>query len=89
MAKRGRNRKLISLRDEKLLYRWYYWTEICRRRLDDALQILSQEEFFISEERIIAIIRENSHIFERIQKEHAEKGKKALRKLQIFPEDAL
>lgn len=58
MAK-GRSKNLISLRDEKLIRRYYYWTEIRRRRFDDALTILSQEEFFISEARIMAIIRKN------------------------------
>lgn len=56
---KGRNQHLISLRDEKLLRRYYYWTEIERRRFDDALKILSEEEFFISEARIMAIIRKN------------------------------
>ena len=56
---RGYHGKRISLRDEKLIRRYYYWTEIRRRRFDDALAILSQEEFFISEARIMAIIRKN------------------------------
>lgn len=56
---KGRNPHLISRRDEKLLRRYYYWTEIERRRFDDALKILSEEEFFISEARIMAIIRKN------------------------------
>ncbi|RHO65702.1 transposase [Parabacteroides sp. AF48-14] len=56
---KGRSKNLISLRDEKLIRRYYYWTEIQRRRFDDALAILSQEEFFLSEARIMAIIRKN------------------------------
>lgn len=58
---RGRNKTLISLRDEKLLRRYYYWTEVQRLRFDDALKILSRDEFFISEDRIMAIIRANCH----------------------------
>ncbi len=58
MAK-GRSKYLISLRDETLLRRYYYWTEIQRRRFDDVLKILAEKEFFISEARIMAIIREN------------------------------
>ena len=42
-----------------LLRRYHYWTEIQRLRFDDALKQLSENEFFISEERIMAIIREN------------------------------
>ena len=54
---KGRNKELISLRDEALFKRYIYWTEGKRRRFDDVLRILSKEEFFISEERILAIIR--------------------------------
>ena len=57
----GRNKSLISLRDEKLLRRYYYWTEVQRLRFDDALKILSRDEFFLSEDRIMAIIRANCH----------------------------
>ena len=56
MAK-GRDKELIRLRDEALCRRYYYWTEKQRLRFDDALRILSEREFFISEERIMAIIR--------------------------------
>lgn len=59
MAK-GRNSKLIKLRDEALCRRYYYWTERQRLRFDDALKILSEQEFFISEERIMAIIRQKA-----------------------------
>ena len=59
MAKRGRNKDLITLRNEKLLRRWYYWTEVERLRFDDALKVLSTQEFFISQDRITSIIREN------------------------------
>lgn len=57
---KGRNKDLIGLRDEKLLKRYYYYTEVQRLRFDDTLKVLSQEEFFISEERIMAIIRKYS-----------------------------
>ena len=56
MAK-GRDKNLIELRDEALCRRYYYWTEVQRLRFDDALKVLSQQEFFISEERIMSIIR--------------------------------
>lgn len=56
---KGRNSKLIQLRDEKLVRRWHYWTEVERLRFDDALKQLSNCEFFISEERIMSIIRKN------------------------------
>lgn len=59
MAK-GRDRKLIKLRNEALCRRYYYWTETQRLRFDDALRILSEREFFLSEQRIMAIIRKAS-----------------------------
>ena len=54
---RGRNKNLIMRRDRKLLERWTYWTETRRLRFDDALNILSEEEFFLSEGRIMGILR--------------------------------
>lgn len=56
---KGRNKELIKKRDIALLHRYHYWTEIQRLRFDDALKQLSENEFFISEERIMSIIREN------------------------------
>lgn len=58
---RGRNKQLITLRDEAILRRYYHLTEVERLRFDDALTLLSQREFYISEARIMAIIRENCH----------------------------
>lgn len=54
---KGRDKELVSARDRKLYERYYYWTEVQRLRFDDALHILSTEEFFISESRIMQIIR--------------------------------
>lgn len=56
MAK-GRDKELIERRDAALARRYYYWTEVMRLRFDDALTKLSRDEFFISEERIMAILR--------------------------------
>lgn len=57
LMRKGRNKELIRLRDEALYRRYYYWTEVQRLRFDDALKLLSEREFFISEERIMSIIR--------------------------------
>ena len=54
---RGRNSELIRKRDEALCRRYYELTEKQRLRFDDALRVLSEREFFISEGRIMAIIR--------------------------------
>lgn len=58
---RGRNKALVARRDEALCRRYHYWTEIKRRRFDDTLKILSEKEFFLSEERILDILRSNGH----------------------------
>lgn len=55
----GRSKSLIAKRNEALCRRYYYWTEIQRLRFDDALKQLSENEFFLSEQRIMAIIRNN------------------------------
>ena len=60
MMSKGRNKDLIKLRDEALCRRYYYWTEVQRLRFDDALRLLSEREFFISEERIMSIVRRKS-----------------------------
>lgn len=54
---KGRDTELIKKRDAALCRRYYYWTETQRLRFDDALRILSEQEFFISEQRIMSIIR--------------------------------
>lgn len=56
MAK-GRNQELLKERDQRIFERYYYWTEQRRIRFDDVLTKLSQEEFFLSESRILQIIR--------------------------------
>ncbi len=54
---RGRDKHLIDERDRKLFERYYYWTEVKRLRFDDAIRRLSAEEFFLSEGRVMQIIR--------------------------------
>ncbi|MBR1467486.1 MAG: transposase [Bacteroidaceae bacterium] len=56
MAK-GRSKELISVRDQRLFERYYYWTEVRRLRIDDTITKLSKEEFFISESRVMQIVR--------------------------------
>ncbi|WP_295990519.1 hypothetical protein [uncultured Alistipes sp.] len=55
--------ELISCRSERmakrnrvLTARYYYWTEIERRRFDDAVRILSDREFFIDDRRVTDIL---------------------------------
>ena len=61
---KGRNKDLIEKRNIALLRRFHELTEVNRLRFDDALKVLSTQEFFISEERILAIIRESHHLID-------------------------
>lgn len=58
---KGRDKNLIEKRNEALIRRYYYWTESQRLRFDDTLKILSEKEFFISQDRVTSIIRDFGH----------------------------
>ncbi|MBR1839369.1 MAG: transposase [Prevotella sp.] len=55
---KGRDKNLVSARDRRIYERYYYWTEVQRLRFDDTITKLSNEEFYLSESRILAIIRQ-------------------------------
>ena len=42
----------VNKRNRILIARYYYWTEIKRRRFDDVVRILSTEEFFVEDRTI-------------------------------------
>ena len=54
---KGRDKHLIEERDKKMFERFHYWTEVERLRIDDTITKLSTEEFFLSEGRVMQIIR--------------------------------
>lgn len=54
---RGRNKQLVEARDMRMFERYYYWVEERRLRFDDAIKKLSEEEFFVSESRVIQVVR--------------------------------
>ena len=45
-------RDRLKKRNRLLTARYYYWTEVKRRRFDDVLRILSNNEFFVEERTI-------------------------------------
>lgn len=55
---KGRDSKLIEARNRRLFERYFYWTEERRLRFDDTIRILSNEEFYLSESRVLHIIRD-------------------------------
>lgn len=84
---RGRSKDLIEKRDEALCRRYYYWTEVQRLRFDDALTVLSKQEFFISEDRIMAIIRKKCKEIKEVAINPVKKVKKpriTARQLELF-----
>lgn len=56
--KRGRSHILIKARDRRMFERYYYWTEVRRMRFDDTVKKLSEEEFFLSESRVMQVVRQ-------------------------------
>lgn len=42
----------VESRNKMLVLRYYYWTEIRRRRYDDVLKILSDSEFYVEDRTI-------------------------------------
>ena len=54
---KGRSSELIKRRNEALVRRYYYLTEVQRLRFDDTVRLLAESEFFLSEQRVMAIIR--------------------------------
>ena len=89
MTKKGRSQELIAKRDAMLCRRYHYWTEIwteiARRRFDDTLKILSEEEFFLSEERILVILRRNSNLLqELLQTSKTNKAPRRIKKETLF-----
>ena len=56
---RKQRRKLIEKRNQRICERFRYWSDVKRRRTDDVLHILSEEEFFLSETTIWNIVKKN------------------------------
>jgi hypothetical protein len=51
--KKGRSAHLLRKRDEMMMIRYFYYTEVKRYRFDDVLKVLSEEEFFIETQTIL------------------------------------
>ena len=48
---------LREKRDKRVFERYLYWTEQQRLRFDDTIRRLSEQEFFLTEDYILAIIK--------------------------------
>ena len=51
-------RDRLSRRNRLIVARYYYWTELQRRRWDDTMRILADREFFIEERTVSNILLE-------------------------------
>ena len=56
----------IRLRNQVMVARLYYWREIMRRRLDDVIVILAENEFLVDERTINNAWLEYSAYFEHL-----------------------
>lgn len=65
---KGRNPFLISLRNEYLIKRYYYWHELQRLRRDDTLEMLSKKEIFLEKFTIECILRDNHLLIKEIKR---------------------
>lgn len=51
-AELSSRRVRLGYRNRAMIARYYYWTEIRRRRFDDVIHILSDQEFFVEDRTI-------------------------------------
>lgn len=86
---KGRDIELIKLRDTALLRRYVYWSDVARVRPDDVLKILSRQEFFISEERILRIICNAKKLPDRddVQIPKSHRPRLTYKQLNLFSDD--
>lgn len=68
---KGRSKRLVALRNQRMIVRYYYWREIQRRRSDDVFEILSNDEFFLEEITVRRIVRDQLDFFTQLKKEKA------------------
>lgn len=79
--------ELIRMRNEAICRRYHYWTEVQRLRFDDALRILSREEFFLGEYYIMSIIRRTAPALDDVSVKSVPKVRKpriSARQLELF-----
>lgn len=71
----------LSARNRVLTARYYYWTELQRRRFDDVLRILADREFFVEERTITNALLAQDEFLRKLCAEKT--SRKQLRKM--FP----
>lgn len=67
------NRRVrLGYRNRVLIARYYYWTEIRRRRFDDVMRILSEQEFFVEDRTISNTLLDLNDYLNELYKEKKE-----------------
>lgn len=74
-------RERIDCRNRVMTARYYYWTELKRRRFDDTIRILSDQEFFVEDRTITNALMEHDGFFRTLASGHADN--KSLK--EMFP----
>jgi len=70
----SKDKGLLKLRDQKLIERFYYWSEIKLTKFERVLEILEKEEFFISQFTILGIIKENDNYLQELREKPENKS---------------
>lgn len=78
IVRKGRSAAMIALRDECLMYRYYYHVKLQGKRYDTAIQELSRE-FWVKNSNIIYRLQQNADRLEQIMKQE----QPALKQLKI------
>lgn len=71
----------IERRNRVMTARYYYWTEIRRRRFDDTVRMLAENEFFVEERTITNALIANDDFF----RELSDSGTDVRKLKQMFP----
>lgn len=68
-------RDRLAKRNRLLVARFYYWSEVKRRRTDDTYKILSDNEFFIEQRTISNALLDNEDYYIQLMKERPSMAK--------------
>jgi hypothetical protein len=85
-AMKGRNPELIKLRNNKIVERYFYHSEIMRIRFDDVIRILQYQEFFLDERTLLKILRDNSDRINEMKDQQRQKMERKQLKIQFNEE---
>ncbi len=68
-------RDRVTKRNRILTARYYYWTELRRRRFDDVLRILADDEFFVDERTVSNALIEQDDFYNTLLRDRIPKSR--------------